>query len=516
MHSFSWHHAAAHLVGVAASRRSAACRASPLVAACGDMQRDAVFTACTWFLPSSTASRGLRRGNDHRHNTPDLTPRPNPVAGAHGVTAASPVARAHVSPAADFMAAGTAALISSVVLNPLELAKTRVQLRQRPGSYGAATAVPQGTARVSAPHAAVSMTQPTPAGTATSARGAVAAVQMQVPGAAASRPPVPTGLWSALRGIVRYEGAAALQHGLAPFSAFMLSVTAVKMGMYRPTQRAVEGVVAAAGGPDTSLGQQLSPGARVGVDVAAAMATGLAAGWVSNPFMLVKTHAQTRPAGSGPSESLARALWTIARGASAAGTQSAAAGQQQHVWQTLTQGGVQRLFAGSSACMLRVMLGNTSHLVSYDWAKRRLHGAIDDAAGAHTARLELAAVAGGTSGVAGAPATMAQRARAHGDRVLAGVTKDGKLVHLVSSLLATFCITTTVAPVDAVISRLHSRQAGAVVYRSAWHCATESVKREGALSLFRGWSGLYARIAPAAVGITMLWEQLRRAMSFVE
>ena len=44
----------------------------------------------------------------------------------------------------------------------------------------------------------------------------------------------------------------------------------------------------------------------------------------------------------------------------------------------------------------------------------------------------------------------------------------------------------------------------------AWHCATEAVKREGMLSLFRGWSGLYARIAPAAVGITMLWEQLRR------
>jgi len=349
----------------------------------------------------------------------------------------------------DVSAAALGALASSVVINPLELAKTRVQLRQAP----------------------------TPAG---SFRGA--------------QPSAPTGFRTALVGIVRYEGFRGLQQGLAPYSMFMLAVTGVRIGMYRPVQDLIRSVVARVGGPDTSRGDPLPTHVDLGINVAASTCTGMLAGLLGTPLLLVKTRAHT--ASGGRSVHMFKELWAAMEAPATQSQPPKPAGGAGGSGSGRVGGGsahvrgrhVKYLFQGYGACMARVVAGNVSHLVWYDWATSQVLRAV----GWCRQRCEDSQPNGLVSWFAAQP-----------DR--------GLVVQLLASSSSSVAITTACSPVDVVISRLYAH--GAKQYRNGWECLVSTVKAEGVAALFRGWVGLYIRIAPAAVMLTMMWEQCREVLA---
>ena len=385
----------------------------------------------------------------------------------------------HVPIHIDVLSAACAALGTTVVVNPLELAKTRVQLHLAPH-------VPR---------------------------------HMLPPGAPAPR--APTNVAAAMLGIMRYEGLRGIQQGFVPYSAFMLTITSVRMGLYRPAQRALTDALAAWGGPNVARGDVLSPSVELGINTVASGCTGLVAGFLGTPFVLVKTRAHT--ASNHRHVRLLPELWAAMRAptpaqselsSSSSSSSSAAAAAAVSGSNVQPRRHVKHLFGGAPACMLRVLSGNVSQLVAYDWARGMLdrgiswcqdqawrHGDCRHAVGGSGAQGDGSNNLGG-GGAGGVSSAV---------RFGASVPRGGAWVQFGASVVAGVVKTTVASPVDVVLARLYAH--GAQQFRGPGHCLVHTVKTEGVKVLFRGWVGLYLRLAPGAMLVTMLWERLRTGLS---
>ena len=86
--------------------------------------------------------------------------------------------------------------------------------------------------------------------------------------------------------------------------------------------------------------------------------------------------------------------------------------------------------------------------------------------------------------------------------------KEGPIDHVVASVCATFVQCCCVMPPDVVLSRY---QACAVDSKTTpLDVATGMLRREGPLSLWRGWGVMFARQLPTGLLQWTIFEQLRR------
>ena len=87
---------------------------------------------------------------------------------------------------------------------------------------------------------------------------------------------------------------------------------------------------------------------------------------------------------------------------------------------------------------------------------------------------------------------------------------DGKVVHIISSLIAGLTATTLAAPFDVLKTRAMNtmgKPAEGLVYTFI-----VIVKTEGPMALYRGWLPAYLRLGPHALITLPLFEQLRKLM----
>ena len=229
----------------------------------------------------------------------------------------------------EFFVASAASGAATLLGNPFEVAKTRLQL-QRTGGGAAASAAAAGAA------------------------------------AAAAAPPAPRYRHSlhAIWHIARAEGLRrGLYAGFGAFAAYRVAMNGARIGLYEPTKAALL--------RQSELGQLgpfgqllLPPGGGVRLDVLAAVPTGALGAVLGNPFQVVKTrmmHVGTRPppepAELPPARRPQPPLSMLGTAARVLRTEGPAA------------------FAlGLGAAVPRVVVGSTSQLVTYDALKRRFAG----------------------------------------------------------------------------------------------------------------------------------------------
>lgn len=83
---------------------------------------------------------------------------------------------------------------------------------------------------------------------------------------------------------------------------------------------------------------------------------------------------------------------------------------------------------------------------------------------------------------------------------------DTMWTHLGASMITGLVSTTATAPVDVVKTYMF---VGGAKYSGPMQCAMEIVRREGARSMFKGWTANYARLGPQTTIIFVVVEKLR-------
>ena len=88
---------------------------------------------------------------------------------------------------------------------------------------------------------------------------------------------------------------------------------------------------------------------------------------------------------------------------------------------------------------------------------------------------------------------------------------DGPLLHVVASIVSALAQTACL-PADVLMTRYQSaaQLPDGPQYRGLLHCAVTIRREEGASVFFRGWTPMFARVAPLAVVFFPVYEQIRR------
>ena len=129
--------------------------------------------------------------------------------------------------------------------------------------------------------------------------------------------------------------------------------------------------------------------------------------------------------------------------------------------------GAAALWSGAGAFTMRGAVLSSSQLASYDWVK-----------------------------------TEAKRR---------GLLADGPALHVLASLVASLTLTTCVMPLDVTVTRYQAGQGGVGGRRHATPlaCAAAMLREEGPAVFMRGWSAMFARMAPSSVLTFYLYAQVR-------
>ena len=88
--------------------------------------------------------------------------------------------------------------------------------------------------------------------------------------------------------------------------------------------------------------------------------------------------------------------------------------------------------------------------------------------------------------------------------------ENGLQLHFISSMLAGLITTTITNPVDVIKSRFMGDKAG--FYKSPLHVITHTLKVDGVMGFFKGWTPAYWRLGPHTVMSFMLIENVRKYM----
>ncbi|BGP53618.1 hypothetical protein JCM8202v2_001185 [Rhodotorula sphaerocarpa] len=88
-----------------------------------------------------------------------------------------------------------------------------------------------------------------------------------------------------------------------------------------------------------------------------------------------------------------------------------------------------------------------------------------------------------------------------------GTFREGLPTHLAASGFAGFCCSATSNPIDVVKVRMMTDSSG--TYRNALHCAATTLKNEGPLAFYKGFSMCFWRLWPHSIVSLLVFEQLR-------
>eukprot|EP00038_Savillea_parva_P022567 m.37936 g.37936 ORF g.37936 m.37936 type:complete len:310 (+) comp5600_c0_seq2:27-956(+) len=96
-----------------------------------------------------------------------------------------------------------------------------------------------------------------------------------------------------------------------------------------------------------------------------------------------------------------------------------------------------------------------------------------------------------------------------------GVLKEGVALHFSSGVVAGFAVAVTTSPVDTVRTRLMNQPCDAsgrgLVYKGMVDCAVQTMRKEGVLGIYKGFSAQWLRVGPHTTISLVVWEFLRRA-----
>jgi len=132
--------------------------------------------------------------------------------------------------------------------------------------------------------------------------------------------------------------------------------------------------------------------------------------------------------------------------------------------------GIKGLYRGVAPAMIRTGFGSSVQLPTYFFAKRRLVKHFD--------------------------------------------MKEGPALHLLSSTASGFVVCCVMHPPDTVMSRMYNQTGN--LYKSAFDCLYSTVKTEGLLAVYKGFSAHLARILPHTILTLSLAEQTNKLMRKVE
>ncbi|XP_072913325.1 mitochondrial uncoupling protein 4 isoform X3 [Hemitrygon akajei] len=92
--------------------------------------------------------------------------------------------------------------------------------------------------------------------------------------------------------------------------------------------------------------------------------------------------------------------------------------------------------------------------------------------------------------------------------------KDGSLCHALSSICAGLVAATMGTPADVIKTRImnqtRDKQGRGLLYTSTYDCLKQTIKREGLLSLYKGFLPIWARMAPWSLTFWLTFEQIRK------
>ncbi|KAG8981023.1 Mitochondrial dicarboxylate transporter [Tulasnella sp. 425] len=83
--------------------------------------------------------------------------------------------------------------------------------------------------------------------------------------------------------------------------------------------------------------------------------------------------------------------------------------------------------------------------------------------------------------------------------------RDGLLLHAVSSGIAGFVATTICSPADVIKSRIMARKTGSIA-----EMMRTSLRNEGPMFLFKGWTPAFVRLGPNTILLFVFLEQLKQ------
>ncbi|KAK5456173.1 Mitochondrial oxaloacetate carrier protein [Exophiala xenobiotica] len=190
----------------------------------------------------------------------------------------------------------------------------------------------------------------------------------------------------------------------------------------------------------------------LGVNIFSGAASGILGAMAGSPFFLVKTRLQSY------SPFLP------------VGTQHKYRNAVDGVRQIYKAEGVRGLYRGMGAAMVRTGAGSSVQLPTYFFAKRRLmrHAGME----------------------------------------------DGPALHLLSSTASGFVVCCFMHPPDTVMSRLYNQHGN--LYKGIFDCLYKTIKTEGLLSVYKGFSAHLARILPHTILTLSLAEQTNKLVRGVE
>ncbi|CAM9307365.1 unnamed protein product [Ectocarpus fasciculatus] len=305
-------------------------------------------------------------------------------------------------PIVDFLLAGSATSCASVLSNPMDVVKTRMQLQSELVLRKA------GQSRQT--------TQ-------------------------AYRAPYNNALHAFYK-ICRDEGVRGIQAGLLPGLMYQILMNGTRLSLFAPVQKAL-GVDAENKGNMSFFFRNLAAGA----------ACGAAGALIGSPVFLVKARLQ--------SQSNAHSLRTAGGGEF----------RYRGTWHAFTdivqKEGLRGLTRGTSASVMRVMVGSATQLSVYSSCKAAVLGT--------------------------------------------GLFEDNVYAYLASSLVAGLVVTTTMNPLDVVSTRLYAQGTGvAERYTGPLDCAVKTVSAEGFRGLYKGWTAQYFRLGPHTIYTFLFWEQFKK------
>ncbi|KIW11982.1 hypothetical protein PV08_09256 [Exophiala spinifera] len=190
----------------------------------------------------------------------------------------------------------------------------------------------------------------------------------------------------------------------------------------------------------------------LGVNIFSGAASGILGAMAGSPFFLVKTRLQSY------SPFLP------------VGTQHKYRNALDGVRQIYTTEGVRGLYRGMGASMVRTGAGSSVQLPTYFFAKRRLmrHAGME----------------------------------------------DGPALHLLSSTASGFVVCCVMHPPDTVMARLYNQHGN--LYSGIFDCLYKTIKTEGLLSVYKGFTAHLARILPHTILTLSLAEQTNKFVRGIE
>ena len=241
-------------------------------------------------------------------------------------------------------------------------------------------------------------------------------------------------------GSYKVEGLRGLQRGLPTAIVREFCVNCVRVGLFEP-------VLATLHDPERGS-------APMHTRFAAGILTGCCGAMVTNPLDLLKTRMQAQASGEN----------------AMVGHQHGYTGVFDGIRRMVTEEGVQGMYKGVSASMLRLALGSAAQLSTYSRIK------------------EWALTTQGA--------------------------KDGPLLHVAVSFASVVFGVTAMQPSDVVRTRLYNQpfdsSGRGTLYAGPLDAAAKVVRLEGAAALFKGWTAHYLRGAPHVALLFLTLEQLKK------